>query len=202
MGITKNFHDYEQDILKILRMKYDTLLWCELGNQSFYTGNSAKKYYESKGVMHTSIDINGKDGALPIDLDNTVPSNLENKFDIITNYGTTEHINNQYQVFKNIHVMCKQNGIMIHAIPLIKNWPKHCRYYYSILFFQELSNYCNYQIIDLQILNKDYYKFPNNLVVSVLKKKEENNFITKDKFDQINGIQDSKNLKNTGNYSK
>lgn len=202
MAIIKLFKEYEEGILKKLGLSYEGLMWCELGNQDFYDGNPAKKYYQSKGVKHTSIDINGKDGALPINLDNDIPVTLQDKFDVITNYGTTEHVNNQYKVFKNIHVICKQNGVIIHGVPLIGHWPKHCRYYYSKLFFEELASLCNYQIVDLIILKKDHYKSPQNLVVNVSIKKENNMFIDENQFKQIKGIFDSKNLKNTGNYDK
>jgi hypothetical protein len=202
MGIKKFFiTNFEEVFLHSLGKEYNGLIWCELGNQEFY-GIPAKKMYESKGVIHTSIDINGQDGAIPLNLDNPIPKNLENKFDVVTNYGTTEHINNQYEVFKNIHLMCKQNGLMIHGVPLIGNWPNHCRYYYSKLFFEQLLHYCNYLYVSIEILTTDYYKSPNNLVVAVLVKKENNLFISDLDFQKINGLQDSKNTRNTGNYTK
>jgi len=201
MGINNDFLKYEEDNLNLLNIDYDGLNWCELGDQD-YNGEPAKKMYELKGVNHTSIDISGNGESIAIDLDLPVPNNLKNKFDVVTNYGTSEHVNNQYELFKNIHIMCKRNGIIIHGVPLIGNWPKHCRYYYSKLFFEELSKLCDYKISDLIILNSGLYGYPRNLVACVLIKKTGKFFISKDKFDNINDLIDSKNMTKTGNYTK
>lgn len=197
--INNTFKAYEESILKKLGVDYSGLCWCELGNQ-VYSGKPAKNMYVSKGVVHTSIDINGKLGALSLDLDNPVPKNLCDKFDVVTNYGTTEHVNNQYSVFRNIHSMCKRGGIMLHGVPVVGQWPKHCRYYYSDQFFMALSSLCAYTLVDLRILNAGAYEFPNNLVVCVLRKGSRS-FPPAETFLSIKGITDSGDLINTGNYS-
>lgn len=51
-----------------------------------------------------------------------VPFIFINQFDVITNYGTIEHINDQYHAFKNVHDMCKSGGIMIHNFPPQGHW--------------------------------------------------------------------------------
>ena len=200
MGINNIIKEYEERNLKLLRIPYEGLEWCELGNQNYYK-KSAKKIYKAKGVNHTSIDLNGKNGALEFDLDYPLPIEFENKFDVVTNYGTIEHVNNQYSVFKNVHIICKLGGIIIHLVPLINNWKDHCRYYYTEQFFKDLSYQCNYRIIDVSILKEEEFKDPYNLVVCVLIKKFDN-FISEDVFNQINGVEDSKDLTQTGNYTK
>jgi hypothetical protein len=186
MPINATFKRYEETIIKNLGMHYSGLVWCELGNQG-YCKKPAKLMYRSKGVKHTSIDINGLDGALKLDLDYPVPTNLENKFDVVTNYGTSEHVTNQYSVFKNIHSMCKTKGIMIHGIPLIGNWPDHCRYYYSEQFFKKLAEACGYTVLDLRILSTVSYKTPYNLVACVLRKLPSQSFPTSTHFLAIPG---------------
>lgn len=198
--INSIFKNYEESILKKLNISYSGLNWCELGNQT-YSGRPAKVMYTTKGVNHTSIDINGRDGSLPLDLDCPVPKNLENKFDVITNYGTTEHVNNQYAVFKNIHVMCKVGCIVIHGVPLIGHWRKHCRYYYSIPFFEGLAAMCNYTIIYLKIFDTAFYAAPKNLISCVFKKEQNTGFPSSKSFASISGIEDSGDLFETGNYT-
>jgi SAM-dependent methyltransferase len=153
-------------------------------------------------VEHISIDINGMDGALPIDLEKPVPFIFLNQFDVITNYGTMEHINNQYQAFKNVHNMCKKGGIIIHCSPLKGHWPGHCRYYYTERFMRGLAKACGYSIFDYTILDKDDYKAPMNLIAVTYIKKENNRFISKKEFDQIRGIIDTGELRFTGNSRK
>jgi len=201
VGIEKSIVEYEKLVLYSLGLEYKGLKWCELGNQINYKNEVAKKVYQSLGVEHTSIDINGKNGALPINLDKPVPTALLDRFDVITNYGTIEHVNNQYQVFKNVHDMCKKGGIMIHVFPLKGHWPRHCRYYYSEVFVKGLANASNYRIINYTILDKDDYKTPNNLIAVTYIKKENNKFISKEEFDQIGGILDTGGLEFTGNYA-
>lgn len=194
------FKNYEEKTLEKLKIDYKGLNWCELGNQG-YNGKVAKDMYKSKGVLHTSIDINGLDGALKLDLDKPIPKNLENKFDVITNYGTTEHVNDQYSVFRNMHNMGKVGCVMFHGVPMIGNWPKHCRYYYSTEFFAALAKACAYTVVDLKVFNKEFYVAPKNLVACILRKEEKSMFVSKAAFASLPGIKDTKNLLKTGNYS-
>jgi hypothetical protein len=201
MGLIKTIKDYEEKQLRLLGVDYKGLTLLELGNQE-YGSVSAKSVYEAQGVNHTSIDLNGRDGSLPLDLSSDITKHFNNKFDVITNYGTTEHVENQYGVFKNIHSLCKPaGGIMIHGVPLIDNWTGHCRYYYSLGFFKELSYICNYKIIDLFVLDTDYYVSPNNLVMAVLVKQSDPSFMSEQKFNSIKGLFDSGDKTHTQNYT-
>ena len=202
MGIEKSIEDYEKQVLYSLGLEYRGLKWCELGNQINYNNEAAKKVYLSLGVEHISIDINGKDGALPINLDKPVPAALLDKFDIITNYGTVEHINNQYQVFKNVHGICKENGLMIHIFPLKGHWPGHCRYYYSEIFVKGLADAANYRMLNYTILDKDVFRTPKNMIAVTYIKKENSKFISEEVFDQIDGILETGGLEFTGNYAE
>ena len=201
MGIERSIEDYEKSVLESLNLIYKGLTWCELGNQKYYTGIPAKSVYAAREVLHTSIDINGRHGAVPLDLDYPVPLEFENRFNVLTNYGTTEHINNQYSVFKNIHTMCKLNGVMIHTCPYAGHWRKHGRYDYGELFFQQLATLCSYTLINLQIMDKAEYKAPRNLIACTLMREADNAFISQESFDKIEGLNDTRYLKYTGNYT-
>ena len=60
-------------------------------------------------------------------------------FDLITNFGTSEHVSDQYMCFKNIHRLTRLNGLMYHIVPRIGNWTGHCPYYYDVDFFESLA---------------------------------------------------------------
>jgi hypothetical protein len=197
--IVKQFKEFEETLLKELNISYRGLNLCELGAQQ-QGETSAKKIYEEAGVNHTSIDLNGIWGSLMIDLGMPVPVSLEGKFDLITNYGTAEHVNNQYGVYSNVHKMCKENGIMIHGAPLVGNWPRHCRYYYTESFFKELSIMNGYDIIKIYTLKDEYFKFPNELVITALRKKNKE-FISESEFNSIK-LLDTKDTSRTQNYTK
>ena len=199
MGITKLIDEYERSILQSLSLPYSGLKWCELGNQSTWDRKSAKEMYITRGVDHTSIDLNGQDGVLRLDLERPLPEYLIGKFDIVTNYGTVEHINDQNAVFHNIHKLCKKGGIMVHGLPFVLNWPRHGRYYYAREFADSLADVCNYNLVDVDLLDNEEYKFPRNLLMVTLRK-------TSDKFPnieiaQLAGLEDSGDRSMTGDYT-
>jgi hypothetical protein len=190
-------------------MAYRDLSICELGNQYMLEMDPmkrdvvAKEIYSSWGVRHVSIDLSGEDGALKIDLDKPVPRALMNAFDVVTNYGTIEHVNNQFQVFKNVHDMTRNRGIMIHTLPPLGNWPNHGRYYYPQEFVTQLAASCNYAIIKLTVrscFSDLCYGSDKNLIMVAFQKKQET-FIEKDVFDKLPLI-DTGDLTCTGNYTK
>lgn len=207
MGIIKSTIEYEKIILQYLNLDYKGLKWCELGNQlminddNVVTG-SAKEVYISLEVDHISIDINGEDGSLPIDLDLPLPFILLDQFDVITNYGTIEHVSNQYQVFKNTHDMCRKGGIMIHILPLVGTYPGHCQYYYSEEFMVGLARACGYSIISYEIINESTTKIPKKLIATTYLKTKGKSFISKNKFSGLSGIVDTGDTTHTGNYTK
>lgn len=198
MGIRPQLDLYEQQVLKELGLKYEGLQWCELGCQLHRkSGKPAKKIYEKKGVNHISIDITGYFGSVILNLDNPVPKEFLNRFDVVTNYGTIEHVNNQYQVFKNAHNMCKQKGIMIHGFPKRGTFRNHCRYYYTREFIEEFGEACGYKIYGIKELNFDSNRRRRLLVVAYQKGRKR--FIAPTSFVNL-PIYDSGDLRATGDY--
>lgn len=129
---------------------------------------TGKEYFESKGVEHISIDLNGKRGALKHDLSKPIINpNWAKHFDIITNLGTTEHVepqSSQYVCFRNIHNFLKIGGIVIHVLPDIEIRKEHnfntdhANNYYKISFFDMLT--CSglaYDLIDLTRHNFNFH---------------------------------------------
>lgn len=174
----------------------------ELGNQKILTTKNgkdvnrgpAKQIFESKGVEHTSFDLNGKDGAIPLDLCKPVPEKWHGYFDMITNYGTTEHVEDQYQVWKNIHDMVRVGGAIVSSIPHIGFWQGHCPYHYSPQFPEIMAKNNGYDLSysEIQIRHKK-----NKLVNFVLIKGTQE-FQSKESFGA--GITFSKGYKqNTDN---
>lgn len=95
-----------------------------------------KSYFESQGVDHTSIDIQGGFGALPLDL--TQPIDLK-PFDMVTNIGTTEHVSSQEQCWRNIHNLTKVGGVIVSMTPLEGDWWWHGNWYPKEDFFESFT---------------------------------------------------------------
>jgi hypothetical protein len=146
MGLRESTIKYIHEMVNKAGFRLEGLRMCELGNQCInddYKGFSiAKKYFESLGVHHTSIDLNGKDGALPLDLNK--PIKLD-QFDVITNIGTSEHVKNNTQCFENINNLCRSAGIMIHLVPAVGT--SHGIRQYTTKWFINLANKNDYKVL-------------------------------------------------------
>lgn len=102
-----------------------------------------KKVFESLGFRHVSIDMNGKDGALALDLRSPLKLGT---FDMITNFGTTEHVsvNNyagQVACWKNLLEAMHVGSVLVSVTPKpgALKWARHGRWYPTITFFEGLA---------------------------------------------------------------
>lgn len=85
-----------------------------------------KSFFESSGIDHVSIDIQGEYGSLPLDL--TKPVDLE-PADMLTNFGTTEHVGKQEPCWRNIHNLIKPGGYLVSMTPMEGDWWWHGEWY-------------------------------------------------------------------------
>jgi len=204
MGIGREVHEFEEDALKAAGLEWTGIRMCELGNQKIKFLKHripAKKYYTGLGVKeHVSLDLNAKNGARPVNLDKSIPQDLLNRFMLVTDYGTLEHVNNQYQVFRNMHDMCCIDGIMLHSLPPPGHWPGHGRYYYPEEFFEQLARTCGYSfVIPMRRQARDNREEHDMLMVAFRKTKD--NFPARSAFHAL-PIEDSGDMGTTGNYTQ
>ncbi len=156
----------------------------ELGNQALKgIGGVAKYYFQDLGVDHVSIDKNGLDGAIKLDLQKKIEDPLlVGAFDVLTNFGTTEHILSQYVCWMNIHKLVKQGGIFIHLVPRVGHWHRHGDHKYNLEFFQKLAAACDYTIVKNFVRKADPKK---DLICCTMIKKRDNKFIDKKIFETM-----------------
>jgi hypothetical protein len=177
----------------------------EFGNQHFWMKESGHespldKYYTNEedrkvfkhwanlnGISHVSIDINGKSGALPYDLsiDLSTHNKLTQAFDMGTDFGTIEHIPNQYWAWKNMYNFLKPDGIVMHVLPLVGSWKNHplCHWRYTKEFFNELCRVCNYSVIEVEPY--DNIVSPDVSIYAIYQKMGDSKFPLKEEFDFI-----------------
>ncbi len=85
-----------------------------------------------------SMDASDYEGATLIhDLNHPVDAALEEKFDVIFDGGTTEHVFDVRQSFENIVRMLKVGGVIIHAAP-VNNYIDHGFYQFSPMLFHDV----------------------------------------------------------------
>jgi hypothetical protein len=69
-------------------------------------------------------------------------------FDAVVNFGTTEHLINQYNAFKVMHEAAKPGGFMFSQIPST-GYINHGYFCYNALMFRELAEANGYETVDL-----------------------------------------------------
>jgi hypothetical protein len=122
---------------------FDSML--ELGNK-VTSGGAWKPYFESLGIRHVSIDLNGNNGAIKLDLQQPLSIG---EFDVVTNFGTTEHVENQEPVWRNIHEACSQ--CFISSTPVPGQWKDHGRYYPTEEFYIQFALLNGFEIDYLNV---------------------------------------------------
>ena len=112
----------------------------ELGNK-VKAGFVFKKFFEGRGFHHVSVDTNGLDGALPLDL--RKPLNL-GTFDMVTNFGTSEHVSEdayegQVQCWRNIVEAMHVGSVLVCVTPMPGTNPRHGVWYPHKEFYRNLA---------------------------------------------------------------
>lgn len=112
---------------------------------------SPETFYKSMGFeTYKCIDADGRNNSLVFDLNKDISKTYGffEKFDLVTNHGTTEHCFDQLSNFRNIHNLCKAQGIMLHGLPF-QGYINHGFYNYHPYFFKNLADANNYEILGM-----------------------------------------------------
>lgn len=122
---------------------------CELGDQwlTFTDPHTlSEKWFKSIGCgRYVSIDGNGR-GTMTADLNEPIVG-LE-PFDLVTDYGTGEHIFNQHQVWRTLHDLCKPRGYITFDRP-VQGYPTHGYYLSDPALFRDLAQANRYRVVQL-----------------------------------------------------
>jgi hypothetical protein len=100
-------------------------------------------------IEYNSIDVcpGLKTEILDLNFDK-LPNHMAGRYDVILNFGTTEHIFNQWNCFEVMHNATKVGGVIYHQLPA-SGYLDHGYYCYTPLFFQEMAQANGYEILDL-----------------------------------------------------
>lgn len=149
----------------------------ELGNQTIFFGEfwgkSAKPMFRALGYTHVSVDMNGKDGAIKCDLSKPCNFSSDNNclyYDIVTDFGTSEHVKDFYLCWVNKHHNCKVGGLIISENPKTGNWPRHGHHYITEDFYTKLAYMAGYEIVEIGEFAAEHNEVDGWNIYSVLKK--------------------------------
>lgn len=166
---------------------------CDLGAQNLYNqpllpAPYAREWYQGKGIEYTSIDTSAENFALPLDLSKPLPKEL-GEFDLVVDAGTGEHVgrtkDDLYQVLKNIHNLCRFQGIIIRENPKTGNWPGHGFHYMTKSFYKAFCKEQGYQLLKVG----EHAAMGNEIdgwnVWAVMRKTDDKPFMSKAKFNKL-----------------
>lgn len=124
---------------------------CELGDQTYTFGGGRKVaagwYLEHGAGRYESIDGNGR-GTVTWDL-NRNWSGKVGQFDLVTDFGTGEHIFNQAAVWRTLHLLVKVDGYIVFDRPSV-GYPEHCYYNSHKCLFDDLAKTNEYRVVLLK----------------------------------------------------
>lgn len=109
-----------------------------------------KSYFSEMGFAHTSVDWNGMDGALQMDL--REPLNL-GTFDYVTNIGTSEHVDRQEPVWRNMLEAMHVGSLLVSTTPFPGDWGWHGFWYPEMEFYESLADLNVLEIQEQRIYN-------------------------------------------------
>lgn len=99
-------------------------------------------------LRYASIDVVSAGFAERFDLNaHSLAPAERNSFDVVVNFGTTEHLINQMNAYRVIHDACTPGGHMFHQVPGT-GYLHHGYFTYDIQFFEDLAKANGYAFKD------------------------------------------------------
>lgn len=101
-------------------------------------------YYSLFNISkHDAVDLHGTSLAKKYDLNEPLP--FDDKYDIAINFGTAEHVFNQYQFHKNLHNATDVDGFIFHSMPN-QGCYDHGFYNFQPTFFFDIAEHNKYKV--------------------------------------------------------
>lgn len=124
---------------------------CELGDQmmSGKRPTPAVEFYRQLGCSeYLSIDGNGR-GDVTLDLNLPISARKLGPFDLVTDFGTGEHIFDQAQVWRTLHSLCKPNGYIAFDRPQ-DGYQEHSFYLITPGLVRDIAAANRYEVVTLE----------------------------------------------------
>lgn len=161
---------------------------CDLGAQNNYAQPKLpapymSEWFKNNGITdYISIDLNGENESKQWDLSEPVKTNKQ--FDLVADFGTSEHVKDLFQCMANVNKLTKVGGLMIHENPKTGNWPGHGFHYRTIQFYEQLASVSGYDLLHTEEHPAMWNTTDGWNVIAVMRKNKEG-FISKDKFPHV-----------------
>lgn len=153
--------------------------YIDLGSQDVQVGRqeewtSARSLVERLGLTYDCIDKDGRHGAMVLDINTCTQADVGYRYNVVANYGTTEHCFDQANCFRLVHDLCLVGGLMIHDVPAgggieILRREELAFYFCSVGLFRDLAEANGYEQVRLEIYGRA--SEPNGYSISAVLRK-------------------------------
>ncbi len=110
-------------------------------------GSFVGELFERAGMKYAAIDIADGYRTTIVDLNHSsAPPNFVGAFDLVLNFGTTEHLLNQYNAFRVMHDSTKVGGYIVNSLPGV-GYTNHGYFTYTPRCFFDLAGYNEYEVV-------------------------------------------------------
>jgi hypothetical protein len=155
-----------QEFVRGLHLPQDFSV-CELGSQRWHTGyrkrpewrdGPAIEFYLKIGVGRYECIDGNKQGTVNFDLNlrwqHDASGAWVGAFDLVTDFGTAEHVMNQGEVWRTVHDLCKPGGLIACEKPA-QGYRDHGFFNYHPTFFRDLAGANGYELKQIDKLETE-----------------------------------------------
>lgn len=174
---------------KILPENLEGLHVLELGNKGNENGLYKDDYLAAGVASYHCVDINGKDGAIPVDLrsesaaDQIREATGMKSFDLITNFGMSEHIPVQRTFYKCVHELSDIGTRIVHWTPLARKFKGHG--YQGSIWHAETNFFDTLSFHNKYFIEKKVEIYEKRILNTRLRIDEKVDFVWNEKFDLL-----------------
>lgn len=150
----KNIHEFVRKYSKKGPVEHSTLIQRLAVGSAYDPVQGGKnesflgEMLELAGFEYESIDIAGGYKTTVIDLNyQAAPPSFLAAFDLVINFGTTEHLLNQFNAFQFIHDCTKPGGHIVHSVPCV-GYTNHGYLTFTPRCLFDLAGYNDYEIVN------------------------------------------------------
>ncbi|MHC1713424.1 MAG: hypothetical protein AB9872_14855 [Solidesulfovibrio sp.] len=118
------------------------------------------------GIRYTCYEVCGERPFTFFDFNqDTISIEEKERYDLILNLGTSEHIINQYNFFKSTHTLCSKGGIMLHILPF-SGYLHHGFFNYQPKFFFRTAEENEYTVMDFYVADESLVNDLDSIVIN------------------------------------
>lgn len=108
------------------------------------------------GREYRSLDVEDKRADYRFDLSRPLPEDI-GQYDIVTNFGTTEHVFNIGQAFSTIHDLLLPGGVSLHVVPSFA-FINHGFFNVHPNLYIEMARQNGYEVVDFSYVDNTFVR--------------------------------------------